>query len=71
MPGMIRDRGFGRQGSTAAAREANKMFRKVEAAPSEHAKADKAFQANRARLKAERLARESERPVKPPTRPAK
>ena len=71
MPRMIRDRGFGRQGSTAAAREANKMFRKVEAAPSERAKADKAFQANRERLKAERLARESERPVKPSIRPAK
>lgn len=71
MRGMIRDRVFGRQGSTAAAREANKLFRKVEVAPSEQAKADKAFQANRERLKAERLARESQRPVKPPTRPAR
>ncbi|MCA6124259.1 hypothetical protein J6500_20530 [Bradyrhizobium sp. WSM 1704] len=62
---MIRDRAFGRHGSTAAAREANKMFRKAEAAPSEHAKVDKAFQANRERLKAERLARESKLPVKP------
>ncbi|UWU96111.1 hypothetical protein N2604_31790 [Bradyrhizobium sp. CB1015] len=68
---MIRDRAFGRQGSTAAAREANKMFRKVEAAPSEDGKADKAFQANRERLKAERLARESERPIKPTIRPAR
>ena len=68
---MIRDRVFGRGSSTAAAREANKMFRKVEAAPSEQAKAEKAFQANRERLKADRLARESERPVKPPIRPAR
>ncbi|NEV01468.1 hypothetical protein FNJ47_38275 [Bradyrhizobium sp. UFLA 03-164] len=66
----MRDRVFGRQSSTAAAREANKMFRKVEAAPSEHAKADKAFHANRERLKAERLARESKRPANPPIRPA-
>lgn len=71
MPGMIRDRTLGRQGTTAAAREANKMFRKVEAAPSEHAKADKAFQANRERLKAERLARESKNPVKPTRKPAR
>ncbi|MCC8962639.1 hypothetical protein H8A95_10040 [Bradyrhizobium sp. Pear76] len=67
---MIKDRTFGRQNTTAAAREANKLFRKVEVAPSEQAKADKAFQANRERLKAERLARESQSPVKPPTRPA-
>lgn len=60
MPGMIKDRAFGRQNTTAAAREANKMFRKVEAAPSEHAQAEKAFHANRERLKAERLARESQ-----------
>jgi hypothetical protein len=71
VPGMIRDRTLSRQGTTAAAREANKMFRKAEAAPSEHAKADKAFQANRERLKAERLARESKNPVKPTTEPAR
>ncbi|GEC57107.1 hypothetical protein BEL01nite_61500 [Bradyrhizobium elkanii] len=71
MPGMIRDRTLSRQGTTAAAREANKMFRKVEAAPSEHAKADKAFQANRERLKAERLARESKNPVEPTRKPAR
>ncbi|ODM71888.1 hypothetical protein [Bradyrhizobium elkanii] len=60
---MIKDRAFGRQDSTAAAREANKMFRKVETTPSDHAKADKAFQANRERLKAERLAPESKHPA--------
>ena len=68
---MIRDRTLSRQGTTAAAREAHKMFRKVEAAPSEHAKADKAFQANRERLKAERLARESKNPVEPTRKPAR
>ncbi|MHC6153948.1 hypothetical protein ACVSQB_19420 [Bradyrhizobium elkanii] len=68
---MIKDRAFRRQDSTAAVREANKMFRKVMAAPSELAKADHAFQANRERLKAERLARESKNPVKPTTEPAR
>ena len=66
---MIKDRG--RSNTTAAAREANKLFRKTEAAPSEYAKADKAFHDNRERLKAERLARESKAVHQTATRPAR
>ena len=47
-------------------RDANKAFRKVEAetAMSDHQAAEKAFAANRERLKAERLAREAAEPPK-------
>ena len=46
---------------TKAEREARKAFRQVDAkqAMTEHAIAEKAFSANRERLKAERLAREA------------
>ena len=46
---------------TKAERDARKVFRQVDAkqAMTEHAIAEKAFSANRERLKAERLAREA------------
>lgn len=50
-----------RKTSTAAEREARKVFREAEAkvAISEYERAQKAFHENRERLRAERLARES------------
>ncbi|MBR1237728.1 hypothetical protein JQ611_37535 [Bradyrhizobium sp. AUGA SZCCT0182] len=47
--------------TTAAEREAEKAFKKVETktATSEHEKAKKSFDENRERLKAERIAREA------------
>jgi hypothetical protein len=58
---MISDRLFPRRKMTAAEREARKVFRTEEpkGALTEYAKARKAFDENRERLKAERLARES------------
>lgn len=55
------------QSSARALREANKVFKQVEPKKpmSEYAKAEQAFQKNRERLKAERLAREG----KPRSRP--
>ncbi|MBR0797575.1 hypothetical protein JQ615_19490 [Bradyrhizobium jicamae] len=57
---MIRDRK--RLPTTAAEREAHKVFKAVSAkeAMTDYAKAQKAFHDNRERLKAERLAREAE-----------
>jgi len=54
---------FERKVITLAEREARKLFREVVAvkAMSEYDHAQKAFQENRERLKAQRLARESER----------
>jgi hypothetical protein len=50
-----------RRPPTAAEREARKVFRDADAkvALSEHERAQRAFHANRERLKAERLAREA------------
>ena len=50
-----------RKVTTAAEREAEKAFKKVvsKTAISEHEKAQKSFDENRQRLKAERLAREA------------
>jgi hypothetical protein len=52
---------FERKVTSSAEREARKAFREVEAAKAltEHEKAQKAFNENRERLKAERLAREA------------
>ncbi|GIQ75431.1 hypothetical protein BraRD5C2_38720 [Bradyrhizobium sp. RD5-C2] len=57
---MISDRE--RRAPTAAEREARKIFRQAEAKEtlSDYAKAQKALHDNRERLKAERLARETE-----------
>jgi hypothetical protein len=57
---MINDRD--RRATTAAEREAHKVFKAVRAkeAMTDYAKAQKAFHDNRERLKAERLAREAE-----------
>ncbi|MCP1843671.1 hypothetical protein ACVIHI_003410 [Bradyrhizobium sp. USDA 4524] len=51
-----------RRATTAAEREAHKLFKAVRAkeAMTEYVKAQKAFHDNRERLKAERLAREAE-----------
>jgi len=59
---MMRDRSFDRREPSAAEREAHKAFRAKDAKKglSDYAKTEKAFQDNRERLKAERLARESE-----------
>jgi hypothetical protein len=56
---------FERKVLTPAERAARKAFKQVEAekAMTEHEKAQKAFDANRERLKAERLARELEAAV--------
>ena len=53
---------FARKVITPAEREARKLFREAEAvkAMTEHERAQKAFQENRERLKAMRLAREAE-----------
>jgi hypothetical protein len=53
---------FERKVVTPAEREARKLFRQAEAvkAMTEHERAQKAFQENRERLKAMRLAREAE-----------
>ena len=53
---------FERKVITPAEREARKLFREAEAAKAmtEHERAQKAFQENRERLKALRLAREAE-----------
>jgi hypothetical protein len=50
-----------RKVTTAAEREAEKVFKKVdpETAMGDHEKAQKSFDENRLRLKAERLAREA------------
>jgi hypothetical protein len=50
-----------RKVTTAAEREAEKVFKKVEtkAAMGDHEKAQKSFGENRERLKAERIAREA------------
>jgi len=55
---------------TKAEREARKAFRQVDAekAMTEHEIAQKAFSANRQRLKAERLAREASATVAPKTK---
>jgi hypothetical protein len=55
------DRSLERKISTSGEREAQKVFRKVEAdkALTDHEKAQKAFNENRERLKAERVAREA------------
>jgi hypothetical protein len=55
------DKTFERKVTTPAEREARKAFRQVEAvkAMTDHEKAQKAFNDNRERLKAERLAREA------------
>jgi hypothetical protein len=45
--------------TTAAEREAEKVFKKIDTAMSDHEKAEKSFDENRQRLKAERLAREA------------
>jgi hypothetical protein len=52
---------FERKVTTPAEREARKAFREVEAAKAmtEHERAQKAFNENRERLKAERLARQA------------
>jgi hypothetical protein len=54
------DKTFERKVTTPAERKAQKAFRQVEAvkAMTDHEKAQKAFNDNRERLKAERLARE-------------
>jgi hypothetical protein len=59
---MSDDQTFERKVITPAEREARKAFRAVEAktAISDHEKIQKAFDENRERLKAERLAREAE-----------
>ena len=56
---------FERKVITPAEREARKAFRQVEAAKAltEHERAQKAFQENRERLKALRLAREAKEPT--------
>ena len=53
---------FERKVSTPAEREARKLFREVEAAKAmtEHERAQRAFHENRERLKALRLARETQ-----------
>ena len=55
----------GPKATTKAEREARKAFRQVDAkkAMTEYEAAQKAFQANRERLKGERLAREAAAPV--------
>jgi hypothetical protein len=55
------DETFERKVATPAEREARKAFRQVEAAKAmtDHERAQKAFNENRERLKAERLAREA------------
>jgi hypothetical protein len=55
------DETFERKVTTPAEREARKAFRQVEAAKAmtDHEKAQKTFNDNRERLKAERLAREA------------
>jgi hypothetical protein len=55
------DETFERKVATPAEREARKAFRQVEAAKAmtDHEKAQKSFNDNRERLKAERLAREA------------
>jgi hypothetical protein len=55
------DETFERKVPTPAVREARKAFRQVEAAKAmtDHEKAQKTFNDNRERLKAERLAREA------------
>jgi hypothetical protein len=55
------DETFERKVTTPAEREARKAFRQVEAAKAmtDHERAQKAFNENRERLKAERLAREA------------
>ena len=71
----MRDRSFDRREPSAAEREAHKAFRAKDAKKglSDYAKTEKAFQDNRERLKAERLAREAVGmpPTKPKTRKAK
>ena len=54
------DETFERKVTTPAEREARKVFKQVEAAKAmtDHEKAQKTFNDNRERLKAERLARE-------------
>jgi hypothetical protein len=70
---MARNRAFERP-ETIAAREANKVFQLIDQGQgmTEHALAQKALDANRERLKAERLAREavpvSAKPIKPKSR---
>jgi transcription elongation GreA/GreB family factor len=49
---------FKRRAGSRAEREARKVFKPAQAETTEYAKAEKAFQENRERLKAERLARE-------------
>jgi hypothetical protein len=58
----MRDEIYQRKTRTSAAREANKVFKKPEAqrAITEDEKVRKAFQDNRERLKAERLARDKD-----------
>jgi hypothetical protein len=60
------DEAFERKVITPADREAKKIARQIEAenAVTDLAKAQKAFYANRERLKAERLAREAETKAK-------
>jgi hypothetical protein len=55
------DKTFERKVTTPAEREARKAFRQVEAvkAMTDHEKAQKTFNDNRERLKAERLARQA------------
>jgi hypothetical protein len=59
----MRNEAYERRIVTSAEREANKVFKKPEAheAITEDEKARRAFQENRERLKAERLAREKKR----------
>jgi hypothetical protein len=57
---MIRDDAFMRRETTPAERQAHKAFREVRNDLTDHEKAQKSFHENRERLKAERLARESE-----------
>lgn len=59
---MIKNQAFERREATPAQRAAQKVFREIEGkkAMTEHDKAQQAFHKNRERLKAERLARESE-----------
>jgi hypothetical protein len=59
--------------TTKAEREARKVFRQVDAkvAVTEHETAQKAFNANRERLKAERLAREAAEMPSVPAKKAK
>jgi hypothetical protein len=63
---MSDDQTFERKETTPAEREARKVFRATEAkkALGDHEKAQKAFDENRERLKAERLAREAEAKAK-------